>query len=87
MEPLPPPPSPSPSPAHAQRSRSPALSLPVPGAPSASLALYKARLRAAFAGANPRVCTAFFLFGEPRSESEPERPSPPRAPADGARQA
>ncbi|KAF8537508.1 batten's disease protein Cln3 [Trichophaea hybrida] len=46
-----------------RRARSPALSLPVPGAPSASLALYKARVRAAFVGANPRVCAAFFLFG------------------------
>ncbi|KAI5798552.1 batten's disease protein Cln3 [Pyronema domesticum] len=41
----------------------PTFSLPVPGTPSASLSVYKARLKAAFIGANPRVCTAFFLFG------------------------
>lgn len=67
---------PPPSLAHSQRARSPALSLPMPGAPSASLALYRARLRAAFAGANPRVCAAFFLFGEPVPPALlPSRPS------------
>ncbi|MCJ1397779.1 battenin CLN3 protein [Xylographa trunciseda] len=37
--------------------------LPLPGAPSTSWAMYRARLRAAFAGADPRVCLAFWLFG------------------------
>ena len=37
--------------------------LPLPGAPSTSWAMYQARLRAAFAGADPRVCLAFWLFG------------------------
>lgn len=45
-----------------QRARSP-FTLPLPGAPAASLDSYKARFRAAFAGANPRVCAAFWLFG------------------------
>ncbi|RPB13051.1 batten's disease protein Cln3 [Morchella conica CCBAS932] len=39
------------------------FSLPVPGSPSSSLAAYKSRIRAAFIGANPRVCVAFWLFG------------------------
>ncbi|MCJ1387075.1 G1/S-specific cyclin cln3 [Xylographa soralifera] len=37
--------------------------LPLPGAPSTSWAMYRARLRAVFAGADPRVCLAFWLFG------------------------
>ncbi|MCJ1283469.1 G1/S-specific cyclin cln3 [Xylographa opegraphella] len=37
--------------------------LPLPGAPSTSWAMYRARLRAAFAGADPRVCIAFWFFG------------------------
>ncbi|MCJ1294830.1 G1/S-specific cyclin cln3 [Xylographa carneopallida] len=37
--------------------------LPLPGAPSTSWAMYRSRLRAAFAGADPRVCLAFWLFG------------------------
>lgn len=40
------------------------VSLPLPGSPSSSWGMYKARLRAVFAGANPRVCVAFWLFGE-----------------------
>lgn len=45
-------------------SRSAPVSLPLPGSPSSSWGMYKARLRAVFAGANPRVCIAFWLFGE-----------------------
>ncbi|KAF2464962.1 protein btn1 [Lindgomyces ingoldianus] len=37
--------------------------LPMPGSPSASWAVYKARLNAVFEGADPRVCAAFWLFG------------------------
>jgi len=43
--------------------RSPMLRLPMPGSPSASWATYRARLRAVFDGADPRVCAAFWLFG------------------------
>ena len=39
--------------------------LPLPGAPGSSWALYRSRLRAAFEGAEPRVCVAFWLFGKP----------------------
>ncbi|QDS74108.1 battenin CLN3 protein [Venturia effusa] len=35
----------------------------MPGTPSASWPLYKARLKAVFDGADPRVCAAFWLFG------------------------
>ncbi|KAE9969358.1 hypothetical protein BLS_005403 [Venturia inaequalis] len=35
----------------------------MPGSPSASWPLYKARLKAVFHGADPRVCAAFWLFG------------------------
>ncbi|RPB00962.1 batten's disease protein Cln3 [Choiromyces venosus 120613-1] len=41
----------------------PSIRLPVPGTPSSSFAVYKARFNAAFVGANPRVCAAFWLFG------------------------
>ncbi|OAX80345.1 protein btn1 [Emergomyces africanus] len=37
--------------------------LPLPGAPSCSWATFRERLRALFSGADPRVCTAFWLFG------------------------
>ena len=37
--------------------------LPMPGSPSASWAVYRARLKAVFEGAEPRVCAAFWLFG------------------------
>jgi hypothetical protein len=37
--------------------------LPMPGSPAASWAVYRARLRAVFDGADPRVCAAFWLFG------------------------
>ncbi|MCJ1452102.1 battenin CLN3 protein [Mycoblastus sanguinarius] len=37
--------------------------LPLPGSPASSWAMYKARIKAAFEGADPRVCTAFWLFG------------------------
>ncbi|MCJ1472034.1 battenin CLN3 protein [Lambiella insularis] len=37
--------------------------LPLPGAPSTSWTVYKARFNSVFAGANPRVCLAFWLFG------------------------
>ncbi|KAL7270345.1 battenin CLN3 protein [Rhizina undulata] len=43
-------------------SRSP-FSLPVPGAPASTFAAYKASFYAAFAGADPRVCAAFWIFG------------------------
>lgn len=39
------------------------ITFPIPGTASSSLAIYKARLQAAFVGANARVCTAFWLFG------------------------
>ena len=39
--------------------------LPLPGAPSSSWAMYRARLKAAFDGADARVCLAFWLFGKP----------------------
>ncbi|KAI9820740.1 MAG: battenin CLN3 protein [Pycnora praestabilis] len=37
--------------------------LPLPGSPGSSWALYKARFKGAFEGADPRVCAAFWLFG------------------------
>lgn len=37
--------------------------LPLPGAPGSSWAVYKSRFRAAFEGAVPRVCIAFWMFG------------------------
>lgn len=37
--------------------------LPLPGAPSSSWAMWKARIKASFEGADLRVCTAFWLFG------------------------
>ncbi|KAF2873090.1 batten's disease protein Cln3 [Massariosphaeria phaeospora] len=37
--------------------------LPMPGSPAASWGLYRARLKALFHGADPRVCAAFWLFG------------------------
>ncbi|KAH9875058.1 battenin CLN3 protein, partial [Plenodomus biglobosus] len=37
--------------------------LPMPGSPASSWAVYRARLKAVFDGANPRVCAAFWLFG------------------------
>lgn len=37
--------------------------LPLPGSPASSWAMYGARLAALFRGADPRVCTAFWLFG------------------------
>ncbi|KAL2352001.1 CLN3 protein-domain-containing protein [Cryomyces antarcticus] len=37
--------------------------LPVPGSPSSSWAIYKARFKATFDGADLRVCAAFWLFG------------------------
>lgn len=39
------------------------LSLPMPGSPAASWALYRARIKAAFEGADLRTCLSFFLFG------------------------
>ncbi|OMP85444.1 Protein btn1 [Diplodia seriata] len=35
----------------------------MPGTPAASWAVYRAKLRAVFEGADPRVCAAFWLFG------------------------
>lgn len=40
------------------------MPLPMPGSPAASWAVYRARLKAVFDGADPRVCAAFWLFGE-----------------------
>lgn len=40
--------------------------LPMPGSPAASWALYRSRLKAAFAGADYRVYAAFWLFGMSR---------------------
>jgi battenin len=40
------------------------MPLPMPGSPGASWALYRARLHAVFDGADPRVCAAFWLFGQ-----------------------
>ncbi|KAF2089848.1 putative Golgi integral membrane protein [Saccharata proteae CBS 121410] len=37
--------------------------LPMPFTPAASWPLYKAKLQSVFAGADPRVCAAFWLFG------------------------
>lgn len=37
--------------------------LPMPGSPASSWAVYRARLKAVFHGADPRVCAAFWLFG------------------------
>ncbi|UPX15960.1 battenin CLN3 protein [Ascochyta rabiei] len=39
------------------------MALPMPGSPAASWAVYRARLKAVFDGADPRVCAAFWLFG------------------------
>ncbi|KAF2745806.1 batten's disease protein Cln3 [Sporormia fimetaria CBS 119925] len=38
-------------------------SLPLPGSPAATWAVYRSRLKAAFAGADGRVYAAFWLFG------------------------
>ncbi|KAF3008795.1 battenin CLN3 protein, partial [Curvularia kusanoi] len=38
------------------------MPLPMPGSPAASWAVYRARLKAVFDGADPRVCAAFWLF-------------------------
>lgn len=50
----------------------------MPGSPASSWALYRARLRAVFHGADPRVCAAFWLFGRlpslPISRSTPGTP-------------
>ncbi|KAF2036368.1 batten's disease protein Cln3 [Setomelanomma holmii] len=35
----------------------------MPGSPASSWAVYRARLKAVFDGADPRVCAAFWLFG------------------------
>lgn len=40
------------------------MPLPMPGSPAASWAVYRARVKAIFDGADPRVCAAFWLFGE-----------------------
>lgn len=40
------------------------MMVPMPWAASASLNIYKARLQAAFEGANVRVLIAFWLFGK-----------------------
>ncbi|KAF3083917.1 battenin CLN3 protein [Orbilia oligospora] len=52
------------------RPRSPAFRLPMPGSAASSWPTYKARfstllnnVRSSFAGADPRVCAAFWLFG------------------------
>ncbi|KAF1991678.1 batten's disease protein Cln3 [Aulographum hederae CBS 113979] len=37
--------------------------LPLPGSPASSWSIYQARLKATFEGADPRVCSAFWLFG------------------------
>ncbi|KAK0653195.1 Protein BTN1 [Lasiodiplodia hormozganensis] len=37
--------------------------LPMPGTPAASWAVYKAKFKSVFEGADPRVCAAFWLFG------------------------
>ncbi|RPB24458.1 golgi integral membrane protein [Terfezia boudieri ATCC MYA-4762] len=39
------------------------FTLPLPGSPSSNMQLFKARLKALFADADPRVCLAFWLFG------------------------
>ena len=46
----------------------PSIRLPLPGTPSSSLAVYKARFKAAFVGADPRICAAFWIFGLASSE-------------------
>lgn len=38
--------------------------LPLPGAPASSWARFRERFEAIFRDADPRVCTAFWLFGE-----------------------
>lgn len=38
--------------------------LPLPGSPASSWAMYRARIASIFKGADPRVCTAFWLFGK-----------------------
>ncbi|KAF2460520.1 CLN3 protein-domain-containing protein [Lineolata rhizophorae] len=47
--------------------------LPMPGSPGATWALYRARLKAVFEGADPRVCAAFWFFGAFLARREPER--------------
>ncbi|KAK7518554.1 batten's disease protein Cln3 [Phyllosticta citriasiana] len=37
--------------------------LPMPGTPAASWAVYRAKFKSIFDGADPRVCAAFWLFG------------------------
>lgn len=39
--------------------------LPMPGTPAASWAVYRAKFKSIFDGADPRVCAAFWLFGKP----------------------
>jgi len=53
------------------------MPLPLPGSPASSWAVYKARFKAVFDGAEPRVCAAFWLFGDihpPLSKCTPLTP-------------
>jgi battenin len=53
--------------------------LPLPGAPSSSWAQFRQRFRALFSGADPRVCVAFWLFGESiQAEAIPQIEMPQR---------
>jgi len=40
------------------------MALPLPGSPGSSWPMFKERMRQLFAGASPRVCIAFWLFGQ-----------------------
>lgn len=46
------------------------MALPLPGSPSSSWAIFRERLRQTFNGADPRVCIAFWLFGEQISHAK-----------------
>ena len=49
--------------------------LPLPGTPASTWAMYRARLAAVFADADPRVCLAFWLFGKYLRHPHLPRPS------------
>lgn len=48
------------------------MNLPMPGTPAASWAVYRARLKSVFAGADYRVYAAFWLFGIYATDTAPD---------------
>lgn len=46
------------------------MAIPLPGSPGASWDRYVQKMRQLFAGASPRVCIAFWLFGQYHVDQE-----------------